>query len=183
MRTRRLGLVWFLQNRILLNRAMWLGAVAASAMYALAPAIAQGPPGAAAAAAGAAAEATAAAPRPAAKKTAASAAAEAGEEGNSAVAAHLTQTATPHARTATPPRNTEEAANGVALTDNAVTAEKSAPAPILTGVAAQCADLLKLATSLKAEVGKTTKDELSVPVVRDAGQIEHLAHKIRDQQR
>lgn len=175
MLTRRLRLVWFLEYRNILNRAMWFGAVTASAVLALAPAVAQGPPGAAAAAAGAAAEATVAAPAPAPKKTAASAAAEAAAEGNSAVAPHNTQTAAP-------PRNTEEAANGGALAGNAVTPEKSAPAPVLTGVAAQCADLLKLATDLKAEVGKTTKDELSVPVVRDAGQIEHLARKMRDQQ-
>jgi hypothetical protein len=41
------------------------------------------------------------------------------------------------------------------------------------------ANLLKLANVLKAEVDKTTADELSVSVVRKAGEIEQLAHKMR----
>jgi hypothetical protein len=48
-------------------------------------------------------------------------------------------------------------------------------------IAEDCANLLKLANSLKAEVDKTTKDELSVTVVRQAGEIEQLAHKMRTQ--
>jgi hypothetical protein len=36
-----------------------------------------------------------------------------------------------------------------------------------------------LANSLKAEIDKTTKDTLSVTVVRKADEIEHLAHKMR----
>jgi hypothetical protein len=52
--------------------------------------------------------------------------------------------------------------------------------PPLTGVAAQCADLLKMATTLKTEVAKTTKDQLSVVVIRKADQIEKLAHKMRE---
>ena len=48
-----------------------------------------------------------------------------------------------------------------------------------TEVARQCADILKMATELKAEVDKTRKDQLSVPVVRKAGEIELLAHKVR----
>ncbi len=47
----------------------------------------------------------------------------------------------------------------------------------------ECANLLLLANMLKAEVEKTTKDELSVPVVRKAGEIEQLAHKVRDEMR
>ena len=45
----------------------------------------------------------------------------------------------------------------------------------------ECADLLKMATELKASVDKTTKDELSVTVVRQAGRIEKLARKVKDQ--
>jgi hypothetical protein len=45
--------------------------------------------------------------------------------------------------------------------------------------AAEAADLLKMATSLKTEVDKSTKDTLSVIVVRKAGEIEQLAHKVR----
>ncbi len=48
-----------------------------------------------------------------------------------------------------------------------------------TEVAKQCGDILKLATELKAEVDKSSKDQLSVPVVRKAGEIEQLAHKVR----
>ncbi len=46
-------------------------------------------------------------------------------------------------------------------------------------IASECADLLKMATDLKSEVDKTTKDMLSVRVVRKAGEIEQLAHKVR----
>lgn len=46
-------------------------------------------------------------------------------------------------------------------------------------VAVQSANLLKLAYNLKAEVDKTTKDTLSVTVVREAGEIEQLARKMR----
>jgi hypothetical protein len=46
-------------------------------------------------------------------------------------------------------------------------------------VAQECADLLKLATDLKAQVDKARKDELSVSVVRKATEIEQMAHKVR----
>jgi hypothetical protein len=46
-------------------------------------------------------------------------------------------------------------------------------------IANECASLLKMATDLKAEVDKTTKDTLSVTVVRKASEIEQLAHKVR----
>jgi len=47
----------------------------------------------------------------------------------------------------------------------------------------ECADLLKLASDLKGAVDKTTKDELSLSVVRKAGEIEQVAHKLRDDMR
>jgi hypothetical protein len=46
-------------------------------------------------------------------------------------------------------------------------------------VARQAADLLKMATDLKAAVDKSTKDELSLAVVRKAGELEQLAHRVR----
>lgn len=46
-------------------------------------------------------------------------------------------------------------------------------------IANQCADLLKMAADLKAEVDKSTKDTLSVTVVRKAGEIEQMAHNVR----
>ena len=59
------------------------------------------------------------------------------------------------------------------------------PAPVVPDpdpnnpVAVQSASLLKLAYSLKSEVDKTTKDTLSVTVVRQAAEIEQLARKMR----
>lgn len=47
----------------------------------------------------------------------------------------------------------------------------------------QCADLLSMADALKMAVDKTTKDELSVTVVRKAGQIEQLARKVKNEMR
>ena len=46
-------------------------------------------------------------------------------------------------------------------------------------VAVQSTNLLKLAYNLKSEVDKTTKDTLSVAVVRQASEIEQLARKMR----
>ncbi|MGB6826468.1 MAG: hypothetical protein WBE41_00395 [Terracidiphilus sp.] len=68
----------------------------------------------------------------------------------------------------------------------ATPAEPRAPYPGITPedkskqqVAQECADLLKLATDLKAQVDKATKDELSVTVVRKATELEQMAHKVR----
>ena len=60
--------------------------------------------------------------------------------------------------------------------------------PPLEGAAAErkreinddSAKLLQLASDLKAEVDKTTKDTLSVSVVRKADEIERLAHNVRE---
>lgn len=46
-------------------------------------------------------------------------------------------------------------------------------------LAGECADLLKLATDLKSAVDKSTADQLSVTVVRKAGEIEQLARKVK----
>lgn len=46
-------------------------------------------------------------------------------------------------------------------------------------VSRECADLLKLATDLKAQVDKARKDELSITVVRKATELEQMAHKIK----
>jgi len=48
-------------------------------------------------------------------------------------------------------------------------------------IADESAVLLKLATDLKAEVDKTTKDTLSLYVIRKADQIEKLAHDVKEQ--
>ena len=46
-------------------------------------------------------------------------------------------------------------------------------------IAQESAELLKLATDLKAEVDKTTKDTLSMLVIRKAEEIRRLAHSVR----
>lgn len=48
---------------------------------------------------------------------------------------------------------------------------------------AASAALLKLATELKAEVDKSTKDTLSLGVIRKANEIEHMAHGMKDKYR
>jgi hypothetical protein len=47
-------------------------------------------------------------------------------------------------------------------------------------IAEDSAQLLKLATDLKAEVDKTTKDMLSLTVIRKADEIERLAHNMKE---
>jgi hypothetical protein len=47
-------------------------------------------------------------------------------------------------------------------------------------IAEDSAKLLKLATELKAEVDKTTKDTLSLTVIRKADEIEKLAHDVKE---
>jgi hypothetical protein len=46
-------------------------------------------------------------------------------------------------------------------------------------IADQSEMLLKLANSLKAAVDKSTGDTLSITVIRNAGEIEHLAHSLK----
>lgn len=170
-RSPRLHFPWHVQNP-----AMCIGLVAAVFGLLVAPSRAQGPPGAAAAAAGAAAAATFAAPAP--KKTAASVAMDAAAMGNSAVAGESNNDAVLSA----PDGGTEVAANTPppAVAPEAVEAvEKIAAGPLPKDVATQCANLLKMATLLKAEVAQTNKDVLSIAVVRDAGHIEDMAKKMR----
>ena len=47
-------------------------------------------------------------------------------------------------------------------------------------IAEDSARLLKLATDLKSEVDKTTKDTLSLGVIRKADEIEKLAHSVKE---
>jgi hypothetical protein len=47
-------------------------------------------------------------------------------------------------------------------------------------IADDSARLLKLATDLKSEVDKTTKDTLSIHVIRKADEIEKLAHDVKE---
>lgn len=47
-------------------------------------------------------------------------------------------------------------------------------------MAVESAQLLKLATELKAEIDKTNRNVLSVAVIRKADEIEHMAHRMKD---
>jgi hypothetical protein len=48
-------------------------------------------------------------------------------------------------------------------------------------LAVDSAKLLKLATELKVDVDKSTKDQLSVAVIKKADEVEKLARKVRDE--
>jgi hypothetical protein len=50
-------------------------------------------------------------------------------------------------------------------------------------IAEESAALLKLATELKTDVDKTTKDTLSLAVIRKADEIEKLAHSVKEKMR
>lgn len=107
-------------------------------------------------------------------------------------------TAAPQSNTAAPQTDAQsgpaESDGAAPATENsppapaATPAAEAQPAPAVPGtpeeqrrqeVAAECGNLLKMAADLKAEVDKTTKDELSLTVVRKAGEIEQLARKVR----
>lgn len=164
--------------------AMCLGFFAVTTGMLFAPATAQGPPGAAAAAAGAAAAATASAPAPPPKKTAAAAAMDAAAMGNSALAPAKTDdsAAAAPAEIAAASGAPPVAANAAPAAIAPDVAADIVAGPLPKDVGLQCTNLLKLATLLKADVAKTTKDVLSISVVRDAGQIEEMAKKMREAQ-
>jgi hypothetical protein len=65
------------------------------------------------------------------------------------------------------------------------TADPSKPTTPQTPQQKQLADdtakLLTLANELKAELDKSSKDTLSLSVIRKAEQVEKLAHKVRDE--
>jgi hypothetical protein len=90
----------------------------------------------------------------------------------------------PDAQTTPAPAQQDAAA---APAQPAVAAAPTEPDPNMTPeekrkqqVAQECADLLKLATDLKAQVDKARKDELSITVVRKATEVEQMAHKVRN---
>jgi hypothetical protein len=93
-----------------------------------------------------------------------------------------------HAQSAPAPATTpsQNVASAPTSAPPAPAASQQAPLPAASPddarkqqIASDCADLLKMATDLKSEVDKSTKDVLSVGVVRKAGEIEQLAHKVR----
>jgi phage-related tail fiber protein len=78
----------------------------------------------------------------------------------------------------TPAPKANESSRQQAAADQPPTMATAPGAPQLE-VARECADLLKMATDLKAAVDKTNQDTLSVTVVRKADQIEQYARKVR----
>ena len=79
---------------------------------------------------------------------------------------------------AAPPAPAAQSASKPSKTAAAENSSANGPARKIDG---QCADLLKMANSLKSEVDKTTMDVLSVAVVREADEIEQLARKMKDE--
>lgn len=74
----------------------------------------------------------------------------------------------------------QSTANPAQAGQPAKTAMQDVPEPDPNNpVAVQTTNLLKMAYSLKLEVDKTTKDTLSVAVVRKAAEIEQMARKLR----
>jgi hypothetical protein len=70
--------------------------------------------------------------------------------------------------------------------DSPATAPNLSPQEVLDRqrkdqLAADTALLLKLANELKTEMDKSSKDELSLAVIKKADQVEKLAHKVRDE--
>jgi len=82
------------------------------------------------------------------------------------------------------PRNTKAPAQAPARASTPAQQVEQPAAPAggdagKSEAARESADLLKMATDLKIAVDKSTKDELSLAVVRKASEIEQLAHKVR----
>jgi hypothetical protein len=83
----------------------------------------------------------------------------------------------PHAITPTPDDNVKAE---ITEQDTKTPDLETANAERKKEIADDSAKLLKLATELKAEVDKTTKDTLSLNVIRKAGEIEKLAHTVKE---
>jgi hypothetical protein len=85
----------------------------------------------------------------------------------------------PNAVPAAKPTQTTAAAAQPALSPDTATGTATGDEERKRQLAAQCAELLRMATVLKAEVGKSTKDELSVTVVRRADEIVQMTRTMR----
>ena len=81
--------------------------------------------------------------------------------------------------TSAPPQKLVAHAPAIGSSEQSISSGNAGENNARQQVADECADLLKLANDLKAEVDKSTKDTLSLSVVRKADQIEQLAHRLR----
>jgi hypothetical protein len=85
----------------------------------------------------------------------------------------------PGAKTGPTPAGAQAAAPAATTPGGAQPTGTTAENADASQVAKQCADLFKMATELKSAVDKTSAGTLSITVVRKAGEIEQLAHKVR----
>jgi len=105
----------------------------------------------------------------------------------SAISAALAQqpAQTPSQPTATESAKVQPAAAAPAPTTTPASPENVKPTTPQTPQEKQLADdtakLLTLANELKKEMDKSSKDTLSLSVVKKAEQVEKLAHKVRDE--
>jgi hypothetical protein len=83
----------------------------------------------------------------------------------------------PPSVTRIPDANTQNQINGQDAKDKDF---EAANAERKKQIANDSAKLLKLATDLKSEVDKTSKDTLSLNVIRKADEIEKLAHDVKE---
>jgi hypothetical protein len=88
----------------------------------------------------------------------------------------------------TPQAQPAQAAATAPVTPAPASAPAAAPKPVSDKaqqrkdqIAADSAKLQQLAAELKTEMDKSTKDTLSLTVVKKAEEIEKLAHKVRDE--
>ena len=110
----------------------------------------------------------------------ASCAAQASRQAPPAAPQAQTPAAAP-ATTAANPAPTAEAKNDPPVAPANLTPQQQQMQQRKNQLAADTAQLLKLANELKAEMDKSTKDELSLSVIKKADQVEKLAHKVRDE--
>ena len=90
------------------------------------------------------------------------------------------QTAAPENR---PPATSGSGSAGKVQQTTAKGKQTATAAQHDTKMANDSARLLKLAEELKAELGKTSEETLSIPVIRRASEIERLAHDARENTR
>jgi hypothetical protein len=84
---------------------------------------------------------------------------------------------------ASPPAPAQPAAAVTAVQNPAETHAETHTETHKDQIAADSAKLFQLANELKAEMDKSTKDTLSLSVMKKAEEVEKLAHKVRDEMR
>jgi hypothetical protein len=97
----------------------------------------------------------------------------------------IAQQTTPAPATPAPPAATPAPASQPSDTPASTAANQKPQDPAMVQrkkqLAADTAKLLELANELKTEMDKSSKDTLSLNVIKKADQVEKLAHKVRDE--